>query len=141
MFCVLLRANASVWCLVLPICCYAHFNSFTFIFIFMPAVCCLQAGCYETTDVGFFGKFDKDTEPGVLHQHGFQHRGVIEPGFVKADLVDRVMSVSSRLVLPPSRSGVRAVGGTAVSPFLGFPISQPSPRSLGAARGALALRP
>ena len=110
----------------------------------------LQAGCYETTDVGFFGKFDKETEPWVLHQHGFQHRGVIEPGFVKADLVDRVMSVSSRLVLP-LLDGVSMPWGHGVPPhfswhFPHFSVLRPEPfpfvrRALCAVRGALALRP
>lgn len=70
------------------------------------------AGCYETTDVGFFGKFDKDTEPGVLHQHGFQHRGVIEPGVVKADLIDRVMLArTERLMYTPWSERVHAGTG------------------------------
>ena len=35
------------------------------------------AGCYETTDVGFFARLDKDSQPGTLLQHGFQHRGEV----------------------------------------------------------------
>lgn len=51
------------------------------------------AGCYETTDVGFFARLDHVSMPGTLLQHGFQHRGVVEgfTGIVKTDVVDHTM--------------------------------------------------
>ena len=65
------------------------------------------AGCYETTDVGFFARLDHVSMPGTLLQHGFQHRGEVEgfKGIVKTDVVrqlQRYFWTVSRAFLSPT---------------------------------------
>eukprot|EP00040_Diaphanoeca_grandis_P000907 m.16832 g.16832 ORF g.16832 m.16832 type:complete len:440 (-) comp11229_c0_seq1:93-1412(-) len=59
----------------------------------------IVAGCYESTDVGFFASLDKDSEPGTLLQKGFQHRGLVEDGFVRADVVDHTMLARTSVLM------------------------------------------
>eukprot|EP00040_Diaphanoeca_grandis_P016608 m.85946 g.85946 ORF g.85946 m.85946 type:complete len:408 (+) comp25911_c0_seq1:162-1385(+) len=68
-------------------------------------------GCYESTDVGFFATLDKDSQPGTILQHGFQHYGVVQPGIVRSDVVDHTMLArTERLMLTPWSERHRADG-------------------------------
>lgn len=68
-------------------------------------------GCYVSTDVGFFATLNKDSQPGTILQHGFQHYGVVQPNFVKADVVDHTMLArTDRLMLTPWSERNRADG-------------------------------